>query len=195
MIEFACQVCGKRVQAPDDKAGRKGKCLRCGAVVEIPRPSVPPKQASTTSAIDQPAQTIAEPNEARSAAIVSTVSESSTEISDTTLPASTRKCPYCTGELSIDAKKCRHCGEWLNREQTRHLLVAIVCVALAILVLVGSWYCCKSEERDTATGMKKIEADSRVGADLHKQYMDAMKRTKEAERRDANSPSNGGQGN
>lgn len=28
----------------------------------------------------------------------------------------TRTCPYCGEEIMADAKKCRHCGEWLNDE-------------------------------------------------------------------------------
>ncbi|MBD5415772.1 MAG: hypothetical protein HDR46_05745 [Bacteroides sp.] len=29
----------------------------------------------------------------------------------------TKKCPYCGGEIMLAAKKCKHCGEWLD-EQT-----------------------------------------------------------------------------
>ena len=28
----------------------------------------------------------------------------------------TRNCPYCGEEIMADAKKCRHCGEWLEEE-------------------------------------------------------------------------------
>ena len=26
----------------------------------------------------------------------------------------TRKCPYCLSEILVEARKCRHCGEWVN---------------------------------------------------------------------------------
>ncbi|MBR1942774.1 hypothetical protein IJ843_03450 [bacterium] len=28
----------------------------------------------------------------------------------------TKKCPFCDGEINIEAKKCKHCGEWLSQE-------------------------------------------------------------------------------
>jgi len=34
--EWACPGCGKRLGASGDKAGKKGKCPRCGAVVQVP---------------------------------------------------------------------------------------------------------------------------------------------------------------
>ena len=26
------------------------------------------------------------------------------------------ECPLCFGEIKCEAKKCRHCGEWVNKE-------------------------------------------------------------------------------
>lgn len=28
------------------------------------------------------------------------------------------KCPYCYGDIPNNAKKCRHCGEWVNKESS-----------------------------------------------------------------------------
>lgn len=28
--------------------------------------------------------------------------------------STTKKCPFCQEDINIDAKKCRHCGEWLS---------------------------------------------------------------------------------
>ena len=25
-------------------------------------------------------------------------------------------CPFCNGEILADAKKCQHCGEWVNKD-------------------------------------------------------------------------------
>ncbi len=38
-IEFHCEQCGKLVRAPDDKAGRRGRCPSCHQSVYIPTPS------------------------------------------------------------------------------------------------------------------------------------------------------------
>lgn len=39
-IQFFCPGCGKRMQTPDQTAGRKGKCPHCGIKVVIPDQSL-----------------------------------------------------------------------------------------------------------------------------------------------------------
>lgn len=31
----------------------------------------------------------------------------------------TKKCPYCSEQILITAKKCKHCGEWLEESKER----------------------------------------------------------------------------
>jgi tetratricopeptide (TPR) repeat protein/phage FluMu protein Com len=36
MLEIQCHGCGKRLRLADDRAGTKGKCARCGTLLEVP---------------------------------------------------------------------------------------------------------------------------------------------------------------
>ena len=45
------------------------------------------------------------------------------------------RCPYCGGEISPDAKKCRHCGEWIDRAKKPKSPVIFVLLA----VFLGRW--------------------------------------------------------
>ena len=42
MIEFKCGNCGVAIRAADDKAGRPGKCPKCGSQVQVPGKSYSP---------------------------------------------------------------------------------------------------------------------------------------------------------
>ena len=28
----------------------------------------------------------------------------------------TKHCPYCGGEIAATAKKCKHCGKWIEKQ-------------------------------------------------------------------------------
>jgi len=45
-IEFPCS-CGKQLSVPDDAAGRRAKCPRCGTVVNVPGTPPPPPPPTT----------------------------------------------------------------------------------------------------------------------------------------------------
>ena len=36
MISFQCPACGKKLKVKDEFAGKKGKCPKCGNVINIP---------------------------------------------------------------------------------------------------------------------------------------------------------------
>ncbi len=41
MIQFKCSGCGTTLRLKDETAGRKGKCPKCGIVLEVPSPPLP----------------------------------------------------------------------------------------------------------------------------------------------------------
>ncbi|OGU27074.1 MAG: hypothetical protein A2057_02715 [Ignavibacteria bacterium GWA2_35_9] len=71
--------------------------------------------------------------------------------------AETKKCPYCSEEILIDAKKCKHCGEYLDDTlrpkiqlpetkvvakegcflQTLNVGCIIIVVIIVVIILIG----------------------------------------------------------
>lgn len=68
----------------------------------------------------------------------------------------TPKCPFCAEEIAVDARKCKHCGEYLDPELKREreesgsgdgkgkkpwLIVAWLLVVLLIIIIAGALGC------------------------------------------------------
>jgi len=53
----------------------------------------------------------------------------------------TTKCPYCAEEIKGEAKKCKHCGEWLNKneepEKSSTLTVVFGIVTFIAFAFIG----------------------------------------------------------
>lgn len=54
-ILIACSSCKGQCQAPDTAAGRKVRCPKCGAVLDVPAPAVPPQARPAPLPVASPA--------------------------------------------------------------------------------------------------------------------------------------------
>jgi phage FluMu protein Com len=91
-VEFTCQHCDYRVTLPDQYAGKTVRCPQCKEVqkIEVPEQAFP--VASPASDSDYVAE------------------------ADDGAPAELAECPFCAEPIRTGAKKCKHCGEILDRE-------------------------------------------------------------------------------
>lgn len=134
-ITVVCGSCANRLTAPDSAAGRRAKCPKCAATVEIP--------AAGTSIVSRPSTELARrvqatpvvvspnsPNQLAKAATAivpaNPVATSPITIdvrlqpptppfAPTEPPApQTKACDFCGETILATAKKCKHCGEILD---------------------------------------------------------------------------------
>lgn len=83
-ISIVCPACQRAGQVPDQYAGQTIRCPKCKAKFPVPGAGIAP-----ILLIDEPAPSLSQ-------------SEPS------------GRCPYCSEEIQATAKKCKHCGEWLD---------------------------------------------------------------------------------
>lgn len=105
MITFTCPYCATKFKARDEHAGKKTKCRCCGKTIQVPA-AHEPAPVDSDKLLDPPQK--------------STHVLGKTETPQATaLRRDTQKCPYCAEEILADAKKCKHCGEFLNERNPR----------------------------------------------------------------------------
>jgi hypothetical protein len=92
-IQFDCPSCGKQLKAPDETAGRRGKCPHCQNPIQVPELVYEVEEVPVAEeAPDQGAYALA-PEEAPR-------------------PQENRRpCPACGELIMVTAVKCRFCGE------------------------------------------------------------------------------------
>ncbi len=102
-FQITC-ACGKRLTVPDAKAGGKGRCPACSRTVALaPGPAISPLDA------EEPQDFFVAPRPPEPDA-----------------PGGGQggriPCPHCSEQILVDAKKCRHCWEWLETQTASRLV-------------------------------------------------------------------------
>jgi|GEM_PF-1731582 len=90
-IEFNCDGCGKHLKAPEEKAGKTGKCPDCGEPILVPLPERS-SEPENPFAVDEPSSSFQEPVEP------------------------TKPCPMCGAAVATSASSCQACGESANEQ-------------------------------------------------------------------------------
>ena len=55
----------------------------------------------------------------------------------------TKRCPYCSEEILMEAKKCKHCGEFLDKKNSTEISsksIFKIVVSIVIIVLIYNLY-------------------------------------------------------
>lgn len=139
-IQFKCNQCGRKLQAPDSAAGRRAKCPDCGTVMTIPGDVYDAEEVAVAEEVipatrqeGEGAYGLAEPAPRREEA-----DRTPCAMCGELIPAGAAKCRYC-GEIfdpalkRIEEKKRRHAdgdsnltvGEWV---------AAILCSGIACII-------------------------------------------------------------
>lgn len=91
MIRFSCENCGRRIKIADEYAGKKGNCPNCKHTVIVPKIENSPEKSTCER------------------------KENEQETNyDLKLSEPKKRCPFCGEEILDIAKKCKHCGEFLE---------------------------------------------------------------------------------
>jgi hypothetical protein len=131
VASYHCPHCSSSLNSPLDDAGKSDTCPQCGASFVVPgaderawieaekAAAMENKRKAAIAAKDNKgrSQTSREPKPSVAAPNQSDAdrhgSQHNTTVADTSRPIS-RRCPFCGEEILNIAKKCKHCGEFLN---------------------------------------------------------------------------------
>jgi len=87
--------------------------------------------------------------------------------------AEVKQCPYCGEEILPIAKKCKHCSEWLSKNDSsrmksknflknfgKYLLeISIIVIGVTITLSASNWLSLRNEKRDMALYLNTIKLE------------------------------------
>jgi TM2 domain-containing membrane protein YozV len=109
-IRVSCPGCSKIIVADDHDGGRRARCPECHAVLTLP-----------TAGFEQPpfAPAYAFSSEASTERSAQTPDDEFAESIGIKGRNDMIACPYCAEPIRYGARKCRHCGEYLDDDLRR----------------------------------------------------------------------------
>lgn len=138
-ISFICPKCQQQLESPPDLAGQLLDCPGCGQPIEVPYPkkaaspiNAPRSQSPIPKTPSPPPPASSTPNDR-----------------NRTTPQS-KTCPFCGETILSTAKKCKHCGEFLDGSHAKTttdlaassntVRVLVISIVLAALLCGGGYY-------------------------------------------------------
>ena len=103
MIRFTCAKCGKIYEVENKYSGKSVKCKKCNNKLIIPK-EPEKEQTKEYQILDEIYQGLPAPEDSNT--------QNLDPIYD--LQKETKACPFCGEEILEVAKKCKHCGEFLE---------------------------------------------------------------------------------
>ncbi len=90
-LKFNCPHCEQSLEAPEEMLGQTIECPSCNGSIELPKPDPQPEPDPPVE-LRTPVQSPPSPPP----------------------PKQTKDCPFCGEEILASARKCKHCGEFLD---------------------------------------------------------------------------------
>ncbi len=148
-LELNCPHCQQPLEAPEEMLGETVECPSCQGSFQLPNPTpAPPPQ--------RPKPMPPHPKKKATQQQRPAPPRSSLQ-SNTTTP--TRPCPYCGEHVLRSAKKCKHCGEFLDagmrmqsqQKQSRNMVKPLLIAIILALVVCSFGYVMISQAKKTET--------------------------------------------
>jgi hypothetical protein len=132
VIGYDCPHCSGRLKSPIDEAGRTETCPECGLQFVVPGKTECDRiraeqeldalrREAQKQEVERQRQIKLAEKTAKAKQVAEQRSRIETVLKHGQLPApvdvnpnGTRRCPYCSEEILASAKKCKHCGEFLD---------------------------------------------------------------------------------